>query len=264
MEQKNKQRNYNEEISTLCKNLIFDPLLPNYKAELIDWHKLNNLIILPNQFILINDLDEVKNIYIHQNIEKITGYPTSFFTEIGNIFSIIHPDDRDCVFEFSNRTVAFSQDHKDDFLKDPLYFSFMIDFRICRPNGNYIRVTKNSCCYKTDHFGNIVFALILFTDITSLKSSNKICFTFLSDDDHTEYFKDLIEKYHSNIYLTRREQEILQLLAEGDSSTDIANKLFISESTVISHRKNLLEKTCTKNTAQLIKFAIENNLLRLK
>lgn len=61
--------------------------------------------------------------------------------------------------------------------------------------------------------------------------------------------------------LTRREKEVLALIAEGNTNPEIAEKLFVSPSTVDSHRKNLLAKLNVKNTASLVKFAIENKLI---
>jgi DNA-binding NarL/FixJ family response regulator len=61
--------------------------------------------------------------------------------------------------------------------------------------------------------------------------------------------------------LTRREKEVLELIAGGLTNPEIAGKLFVSSSTVDSHRKNLLAKLNAKNTASLIRYAIENKLL---
>lgn len=61
--------------------------------------------------------------------------------------------------------------------------------------------------------------------------------------------------------LTRREKEILALIADGLTNNQIAAKLFISIDTVDSHRKNLHSKLNVKNTAQLIRFALEANLI---
>ena len=61
--------------------------------------------------------------------------------------------------------------------------------------------------------------------------------------------------------LTRREKEILGLIAEGFTNPEIAEKLFISSLTVDSHRKNLLAKLNMKNTASLVKFAMEHHLI---
>jgi DNA-binding NarL/FixJ family response regulator len=55
--------------------------------------------------------------------------------------------------------------------------------------------------------------------------------------------------------LTRREKEVLELIAEGLTNNEIAAKLFISSTTVDTHRKNLLAKLSAKNTAELVKLA---------
>ncbi len=61
--------------------------------------------------------------------------------------------------------------------------------------------------------------------------------------------------------LTRREKEILHLIIEELTTDEIAQRLFISSTTVISHRKNLLRKLNAKNTAGLVRAAYEFGLL---
>jgi len=65
----------------------------------------------------------------------------------------------------------------------------------------------------------------------------------------------------SQTLLTKREKEILQLISDGLTNHEIATKLFISPLTVDSHRKNLLTKFGVKNTASMIKVALENLLI---
>lgn len=60
--------------------------------------------------------------------------------------------------------------------------------------------------------------------------------------------------------LTKREKEILGYIADGYTNNKIAEKLFISPSTVDTHRKNLLTKLNVNNTAALIRLAVENGL----
>jgi DNA-binding NarL/FixJ family response regulator len=60
--------------------------------------------------------------------------------------------------------------------------------------------------------------------------------------------------------LTRREKDVLKLIVQEFTNFEIAEKLFISVRTVDAHRRNLLEKTGARNTAGLVKYAIENNL----
>jgi DNA-binding NarL/FixJ family response regulator len=55
--------------------------------------------------------------------------------------------------------------------------------------------------------------------------------------------------------------EVLQLVAEGYTNSDIASKLFASKRTVETHRQRIMEKTQTRNTASLIKMAVRHGLL---
>ncbi|MEP7163865.1 MAG: response regulator transcription factor [Ferruginibacter sp.] len=61
--------------------------------------------------------------------------------------------------------------------------------------------------------------------------------------------------------LTSREKEILALIAEGYTNPQIAEKIFLSPFTIDSHRKNLLAKLAVKNTASLIRLAVEKKLI---
>lgn len=61
--------------------------------------------------------------------------------------------------------------------------------------------------------------------------------------------------------LTEREIEILKLVAEGFSSTEIGDKLFISPRTVDTHRNNLIQKLQVNGIAGLVRFAILNKLV---
>jgi DNA-binding NarL/FixJ family response regulator len=61
--------------------------------------------------------------------------------------------------------------------------------------------------------------------------------------------------------LSPREKEILGLIAEGFTNPQIAEKIFLSSFTVDSHRKNLLAKLNVKNTASLIRLAVERKLI---
>jgi two-component system nitrate/nitrite response regulator NarL len=65
------------------------------------------------------------------------------------------------------------------------------------------------------------------------------------------------------IPLTKREVEILKLIASGYSNQEIANMLFISYNTVDTHRKNIMHKLAIKNTAGLVRYAIEKGLISL-
>lgn len=76
-----------------------------------------------------------------------------------------------------------------------------------------------------------------------------------SDEEDTRNYDELAAQ------ITQRELEILQLIALGLTSQDIATKLFISKNTVETHRKNMLAKLNVNNTAALLKIAYRKGLV---
>jgi two-component system, NarL family, nitrate/nitrite response regulator NarL len=73
--------------------------------------------------------------------------------------------------------------------------------------------------------------------------------------------RGLKRNYELNTELSLREIEILKLIVLEMTTKEIAEKLFISERTIETHRKNLLRKTNSKNTVGLIKYAYQNNII---
>jgi DNA-binding NarL/FixJ family response regulator len=64
--------------------------------------------------------------------------------------------------------------------------------------------------------------------------------------------------------LTKRETEILKMIAEGMTSKEIAQKFYLSLSTVNSHRMNIMKKLNIHDTATLVKYAIEKKIIEVK
>lgn len=73
--------------------------------------------------------------------------------------------------------------------------------------------------------------------------------------------KDHDRKPGADYNITDREQEILQLIVDGFTSKEIAEKLYISPRTVDTHRANLMQKLKLNNIAELVRYAIENELV---
>ena len=71
----------------------------------------------------------------------------------------------------------------------------------------------------------------------------------------------LKKKDNQPLWLTPRERELLKLIVEGYTNPEIAQKLFLSPETIKGYRKNLLFKLGAKNTAVLVKIALEQKLI---
>lgn len=77
-----------------------------------------------------------------------------------------------------------------------------------------------------------------------------------------EYLSQSTASKISSAKLTKREREILQLIAEGFTNKEIAKKLVLSPSTVHSHRTNLLHKLNLNSRHELVQYAREHGLMR--
>jgi DNA-binding NarL/FixJ family response regulator len=94
--------------------------------------------------------------------------------------------------------------------------------------------------------------------IRSVMSGEEIISDSLMNTKATE--KSVDEKRQMK-NITDREMQVLQLVVAGYSSSQIADKLFISRRTVDTHRNNIMKKLDLHNTASLVRFALQNNLV---
>lgn len=76
-----------------------------------------------------------------------------------------------------------------------------------------------------------------------------------------DYLKGTVKEPYDR--LTAREREILKLIAEGHTSREIADKLFISLKTVLGHRTKIMEKLDLHNRTELIKYAMRKGLVSM-
>ncbi len=74
--------------------------------------------------------------------------------------------------------------------------------------------------------------------------------TFNSEEEEVTQYK-----------LSERELEIIKLLSEGMTSGEIAERLFLSDHTVKTHRKNILRKLNVSNSSQAVQFCLSNQLI---
>lgn len=90
--------------------------------------------------------------------------------------------------------------------------------------------------------------------------------TYFSQDILPIIYQQYQKEKHSDIIaggISVREKEVLALIVKEMTSEEIAQKLFISKKTVDTHRAHLLEKSNSKSTIGLVKFAIKNGLVEL-
>lgn len=260
------------------KSISFTDLLSDihYDRKNIDNNDLLELLRkadeIPHQllplkgFIHVIDYTKRKHVCMKGPIKNIIGYDAREFLENGLGFSIdlFHKDDFKIYnTEIFNQVAKFLQitPHSEH---DKYIFSFT--YRSKRSDGKMIQVYQQGTYITCPKTNLPIYGIGVVTDVTQLKQNNCMIFSIDKKNDVDIFdYKNIITSYHypnaEDSVLTKRETEILKWLSEGLSSKEIATKLFISESTVINHRKNMLRKSNTKNIAQLISYAILKGII---
>jgi DNA-binding NarL/FixJ family response regulator len=103
----------------------------------------------------------------------------------------------------------------------------------------------------------------LITALQTVHSGSSYFSKDINIGDRDEDFRNTItiEDKQIDEILSRRELEVLKLICREYSNAEIADKLFLSVSTVETHRKNLIAKLGVNNTVGLVKFALRNKLI---
>lgn len=84
------------------------------------------------------------------------------------------------------------------------------------------------------------------------------------DESNSEELVNRVYEKCEPLKITTRELEILKLIAQGKTNLEIADQLFISNHTVVTHRKNLMKKLGISNTAGLVMYAVQEDIINLE
>lgn len=97
----------------------------------------------------------------------------------------------------------------------------------------------------------------------AIKAIKNEAFDYLLKPIGLDDLKETLDRYKAKIHsnLSKRENEIIRLIAQGFASKQIGEKLCISHHTVDTHRRKILSKTNCKNAAELTLFAVRYQLI---
>lgn len=217
----------------------------------------NNLPIAANIF----DHKELRNIYCNDNLCSLMGYSREEFLSANGmqtVYNTYHPTHMAIynsylfpkVSEVMAQAVANNEDVKS--------YKFNNTFKAVRSDKHEFWCQFQLGVIETYSDGTPMFTMCLLNDISHIKKDNNIDFliykTSSGEIPHTISYTSFNED-NSQMKLSKREIEILALVKKGHTSKEIAAKLFVSEHTIHTHRKNMLHKTNCKNMAELIQFA---------
>ncbi len=182
-------------------------------------------------------------------------------------FAFIHPDDIPYVMTYAKIIYNFLTKIKED---EKTFFHPNLYFRLKNPgNDSYKSILFQYIYWKYDVDHGIESILHVVSDISHIEQSNyKPMLTILDEKNDVLHFSkavgnDVDDALNSMDikHLTKRERDIIKLLAKGLSSKQISDALLIAKNTVENHRQNLLRKTGCTSSPEVVAYALKFGLL---
>ncbi|WP_210466269.1 LuxR C-terminal-related transcriptional regulator [Rufibacter roseolus] len=248
-----------EEAQRIWKQISKEATVPELRFDLKVRRKLLNIFQVGDYYHYIFNCHEAKVDFVHDNVLSVLGYAPEEVT-VPFILDKIHPDD---LVWFLN----YEEAAKDFLLSLPpdrsLKYKIRYDYRLKKANGEYLRILQQALPIQVDASGGVLRTLGVHTDISHLKKEGIPVLSYIGLQGEPSY----INVHAKNIFspdrdlLSKREKEILSLLIAGFPSSQISEKLYISQHTVNTHRKNMLAKTGAASTSELIARAVREGWL---
>lgn len=243
------------EYNALLNSIRFDPSELDYSV--LDKHIpfLNTLNAVSNSSISIFDLYKRDHIYLSSRFETTFGWDNEDAKKTGTEYfdSRVHPDDLIELTESGTYFLRLGLSLPADILRN---YKAISDYRVLHAGGYYVRVVEQRFVLEFTPDGTPWLGLCIM-DLSPYADAETPCRSRLVNIQTGEIFVFPPEsrKTINDAAITSREKEILQLIAEGLISKQIADKLYISVNTVNTHRQRIIEKLNVSNTYEAINYA---------
>ncbi|MGJ1321633.1 response regulator transcription factor [Sphingobacterium faecium] len=221
----------------------------NTDYPMIGFDNLTNAVISTGPFYYyVIDFYDMSLSHVNGDIEGIHGLDPAVVT-FNDILLTIHPDDVDFV---ANAESFINRFFRERIATEKLLsYKMNYSFRSRMKNGEYVLLNHQAIMLSIDTDGRSGKSLNIHTRIDHMSSLNTRKISLIGLNGEPSFLNmSLPEKALPSF--SKREIQILKLIAEGLSNSEIAEKLFIATITVKKHRQNILEKTDCKNITQLI------------
>lgn len=221
---------------------------------------LESIKMVHNSAISIFDLYRMQHVYVSSTFEGLLGWNIEEAQKPGHeyIDSRMHPEDIEHLNQVSSRFFELVLKVKKEDRANMLHYKMVLDYRTLGRDGSYVRVIEQHKLLEFDCNDNVWLSLSML-DISPDQDLKSLCRYRLVNALTGELYHLPKDNLPANLSL--REQEILQLLAKGLISKQIADKLFISVNTVNTHRQRIIEKLSVSNTTEAVQYAARLGLI---
>ncbi|WP_430614558.1 LuxR C-terminal-related transcriptional regulator [Flavobacterium sp. JP2137] len=249
---------YYQDALAIWKKMSQSPTNNELQLELDVSKKINAIFHVGPYYYYIFDLPSGQFIHVDRSIYSILGIEAESIT-VASFMDLLHPEDVIYFLNFEQKVSAFFSQLAIDQI---LNYKVSYDFRIRRADGQYIRILHQVITINHSDEGKVLQTLGIHTDISHIKTTGNPKLSFIGLEGEPSYIDVDYQKAFTpkKETFSIREKEILKHLCEGFTSAEIGHKLFISEHTVNTHRKNILRKTTAKSTTELVVLAVKQGL----
>lgn len=199
--------------------------------------------------------------FFSKNVEQVTGYSAEFLQDHGmkGVLAAIHPEDAQKHMEFNAMIIEVFHSLT---LKERQSFEISYTLRwLHKDTKEEIWFFSRAKPYLIDSNGNLVLDLHFSMQVPNHGHLNGHDWSYsYTKEDGSKVLQQKHHKEKIQIRLSKKEKEVASLLLQGLDSQAIGEKLFISKNTVYVHRKNIIKKLKAKNTAEMMKILISNNV----
>lgn len=248
-----------EEAQRIWSTIKMDGIVENLSFEMELQRKLLDFFHVGGYYYYIFDVINGNFKYVSPQVKDVLGYDAQEMT-IEYFFSKIHPDDQPLLLTYEKEIVNFFQNLPSDKIAK---YKFSYDYRVKNSNNKYIRILQQVITLQFDDSKNILLTLGVHTNISHIKKENSSSLSFIGLEGEPSFIDVSInhEFAPQKELLTTTEKKILNLLISGYQTKEVAQLLFVSPHTVNTHRKNILRKTDTKSTTELLTKIIRDGMI---
>ncbi len=240
-----------------------DAIADHYQAVKVpNMERLFGDIFVPGSYYYyVLDIVNSTLSHFHPQILPLHGLE-SYPLHLKEIIDLIHPDD----LAFVTEAEAWSFKKINEIGTEHLLnLKSGYCFRMKTADDSYQLFHHQAIHTAQDDNGKLVQAVNIHTNIHHITEKNKYTVTVTGINQRTDFYQETLKPalLPDNVgeRLTKRELEIFMLLLKGYSDKEIALLLFLSYHTVRTHHKNILSKTNSKNSIELIRKSLENGCL---
>jgi DNA-binding CsgD family transcriptional regulator len=206
--------------------------------------------MFPDWIIMLCRATHKKFRYISPKCREVFGYTDDDINRDSGDFFMqqIHPNDIEAVVACFKNLVSMANE-----ISDPLAYRFILNYRFRISNGQYIEVQDEKFS-TTSHNGKLI-GFTMLRDVSSLQQFADVRLkTYQKNNNRFILINEYIPVTGTK-EVTARETDVLNLLQEGFSTKEIANRLSLSANTVRNHRRSLFQKANVRNRQELMTFA---------